>query len=659
MAMPWFIQAKDRVVGPLSEHDLQRLATDGRLRPGHRVAASADGPWLPAGTVPGLAFPAAGDAGGSPRPPAPAVPRPAATATDADAGMERRVFFWIAVAGGLVVAGLAVDSLVRLTSREKAQPAAAPAIAVATSADPAAAPAAAGSAADTPAATEPDPAATGDAGPEDAGTAGSRVLSTLTDGPNTFVVPGAGPGTCVIASGRVHDLGTATVRGEWPVLFMIGAEGSFSHDGMYFVKDKTKLGSDVVVHIFALPDGERIHEIRLAARHEKLVGFLCDNQHRLISVTASDKTSRVRIHGLADGKLIREFGTVGKVAERRVMIDATGGLIALVSNSAARIYDTEAATAIRNLAAPRGKADREGPFANILALAFSTDGQELAAVCSRLGDRLDRLVVWDSTGAVTEEHRLPAMLRYTFTLKPRQLQFAPDGSAWLLNNRYLFDRRLGTITASFQDLGAYHAGERAFLDADHVLAVKPGAIVALPIPRDLIRIAAEAPASGVEAVLKRGDGVTIEVVVDAVRFADPAEVAASWRTVVRNCLVKEGFRVDSSAPVEFRLHYAEEEGRRLQVTTGLLGLDKPTGQTVSETVCRWTATLRHVPTNRVFWSRRLQRGNPYEVLSREITDQSTRATTFAKILGTLDEVTLPTFVPADPEFPRLPVVARP
>lgn len=140
MAMPWFIQAKDRVVGPLAEPDLQRLATDGRLRPAHRVAASADGPWLPAGTVPGLTFPAADEPGGAPRPPAPAAPRPAAATADADAGMERRVFFWIAIAGGLVVAGLAVDSLVRLTSREEAPPAMAPPGAVATATDAVAAP---------------------------------------------------------------------------------------------------------------------------------------------------------------------------------------------------------------------------------------------------------------------------------------------------------------------------------------------------------------------------------------------------------------------------------------------------------------------------------------------------------------------------------------
>lgn len=644
MAMPWFIQAKDRVVGPLSEHDLQRLATDGRLRPVHRVAASADGPWLPAGTVPGLAFPAAGDAGGSPRPPAPTVPRPAAATADADAGVQRTVFFWIAVAGGLVVAGLAVDSLVRLTSREKAPPAMAPPGAVATATDAVAAPATTGSA--------PDASPTA----PDAGGADVRPLVALRYPTASIEFPGVGVATCLVSDGHVHDVATWVDHGRWSDKGRYSGDRVYSHDGMYLAQASWANLEQVVLKIFTLPSSEQTHELRFGRSLDRLLGLFCDNQHRVITVTRGIRVTQVRIHGLADGELLREFSPSDDVNYDRAAIDAPGRRLALAAASTLRIYDTEAATAGVRLAVPPGQSRKADPFSQLKALAFSPDGTELAGVIDG-GDGSIQLVVWDAAGPVVETHPLPASVRMQGLNKSRHLQYTPDGSGWLVHHRFLYDRRLKATTWIIEDLLSSF-GDRAFLDADRVLGktTTNGSLVSVGIPRERIRAAVEARASGQNALLKPGDAVRIDITVGTVLFADPTETAARLRASVAKGLTRCGLVVEADGPLALSLDYAEAAGRRINEKTGVFGA--PTGRTVVETVGRWTCSLRHLPTDRTVWREEAKQGNPVVVRGTEVNEQTARAATFELILGDLEELSFPDFVPADPETPVLPIVTR-
>jgi hypothetical protein len=470
-----------------------------------------------------------------------------------------------------------------------------------------------------------------------------------------------GAAACVITTGgHVHDPVTGQTRGRWNQTAVGFSSGTYSPDGTYFVKQETRQGFESVLTVFALPASEKLHDIRLEGPSEKLVAVLCDSRQRLISVTASDKTSRVRIHGLADGKLIQEFSTLGRVAEHHgATIDASGELLALATATSVRVYDTTAAKAVRQFAAPRGEAPFGGPFSELKGLVFSADGTEVAGVVGGI-TRWPELIVWDASGSIKEAHELPPSVSFVGYAEPRTVQFSPDGSACLLANKLLFDRRAKTVTWVIADSISAGIGHRAFLDDDRVLALGSGRadtdLVSIAIPHARIRAALEAAASGQDALLKAGDPVRINVNVGDVRFADSNAVAKVLRLLMAKRLAQHGLQVAEDAPVGLQLTYSERPGRQLQVLRDPI---TATGQTVSETLCTWKATLRHLPSNRVLAHQFGERAASGLTFAAQVSDQSLRDETYENCLRDLDRVSFPDFVPADPDTPVLPIVTRP
>src|SRR5262249_53666981 len=142
----------------------------------------------------------------------------------------------------------------------------------------------------------------------------------------------------------------------------------------------------------------------------------------------------------------------------------------------------------------------------------------------------------------------------------------PDRAGWLLNGHVLFSRAAGRIVWVLRTRAPW-VDTVALLDKGQLLApVREGEqeyLVNIPVPWSEIEAALKAMAA--PAPLRRGQPVSVQVDMGALRLADPAQIQAEIGQALTDRFAADGIRVADNQPTVVYARYQEADGQTLRV----------------------------------------------------------------------------------------------
>ncbi len=293
----------------------------------------------------------------------------------------------------------------------------------------------------------------------------------------------------------------------------------------------------------------------------------------------------------------------------------------------------------------------------IHSLAFSPDTSELACL-ARGKDASLYLLVWGADGKISLQHHLGLQIGAAYMDGP-EVVWAPDGQGWLLHGNYLFDRQLQAVTWICNDPPSHNFPQR-FLDDEHLLTTRGDfqefQLVSVKIPRKEIAAVAASLTSGQPALLKPGDAVALQIQLGQLRYSAPDTVTRELTDAVTKRLTAGGLTVGLAGAVTLTIKYSEVPGETLRVVEqpGGFGERYDTGQRVNATVGRLEASMSPAGGSPI-WETSAEHGSPYSIDAVVIDDAKVRDAMFQGIQYMLSSMSLPYFVPADPNAVRLPI----
>jgi hypothetical protein len=287
---------------------------------------------------------------------------------------------------------------------------------------------------------------------------------------------------------------------------------------------------------------------------------------------------------------------------------------------------------------------------------FSPDNAELAGLFAGGGFRL---VVWDLTGKIKEDHALGLRIGGAYN-EGEAIEWCPDGKGWLLHGNYYFDRGLKSIGWVMTPPPG-HAYHRRWLDEGRVLATQGDfqnrQLVSVRVPREQIDAAVGSLESGQPALLRPGHQISLNVEVGNTRFSDRNRVGSALRELLTKRFTEGGIIVAPAQQTVLHVKYSEAAGEQLRVMERGRGPRlRDTGQRVQETVLVLEARMLAAGASKPIWETNVRRGNPRIVRSKTVSDAEVRKATFRLLEYLLSSSPIPFYIPADPNAPRLPLL---
>jgi hypothetical protein len=294
-------------------------------------------------------------------------------------------------------------------------------------------------------------------------------------------------------------------------------------------------------------------------------------------------------------------------------------------------------------------------------LRFSPDGSELAAIA----EHGNRLLCWNSQAKLTVNHKLEGMSSWSgsFGFHGSQIDWAPNGKAWLLAGRLLIDREslrpLWVLKA-----GWIHSARARFLDSDHIVATMGDSshqrLTSLPIPWAKLNASLAALNSSTPAYLRPGQSISVQVKLGEVRHGDPETTKTELGKVALEKMKQLGVSVGSSQPLILLVYYTEKAGETVAVYERRNRFDfrgTDTGQRVEDTKASIQISLWESGAKQPLWKGKLQAGSASSYKD-DINEQTVRDSTFKNASNQLRGIMFPYFMPKDPNLVSLPAVTE-
>lgn len=432
-----------------------------------------------------------------------------------------------------------------------------------------------------------------------------------------------------------------------------------SPDGKYIAVRLAVGGRSSSVEIYSVAKGRRVQTLEPKPRPDDVLAFDFAAPGQFL-VVASLQPSGKSLHffDIATGIPVQSQSVPESLQEGSLAFSPTRKYFAYATDKAVTVHETASGRAVGVLPAP-------GPVA--YALAFSPNGKELAGLFP--SGRAGRLVVWDLTnGSITIDHRIPGAPSFRVAdvayVNGSKIDWLPDGNAWLIDGHALVDRETGQWLWSFTgptgtgvvksnslDLGL------RLVDNDHALAIVQNKDVRLrleviTLPWAAIDASLKALKSGAPALLKPGAMVSVKCRVGDVRGSTAKAVEAEIVRAVSEGLAGQGLKVADGQPVVLHVRHTEEAGSPYRASSG----EK---KTFTSTKFSCEVVLTVGDSERSIWTDRWTTNgvgylmtNPGEQLSDDVLRQRG----FDSYLRDLEELVLPSFIPApgDSELSMLP-----
>lgn len=482
----------------------------------------------------------------------------------------------------------------------------------------------------------------------------ARRLARIDDYNATVVFSSVTPQFALIGQ-EVHDLDAGKVTGRIGVKLSSSLEKlALSPDGKYLARQASP-DNLFEIEIHDTNSGELVHSLKYSSKPFQRIEFLQFTRYgRLIAAVWEGSGSRLLIWDVTKPQPLRDF-PMSRIDGNKVAVSEDGRILAAVLEQRLEIHDLAQGERLTVLDPPPH--DKPfNPMMFVTGLAFSRDGGELAGMFSLEGFRF---VVWKTNGEIVVDKPLGLQIGGAYN-NGRAIEWAPNGSGWLLHGNFYFDRQLDMLAWILEPPVQHNYHHPWFSEQEVVASVgdfQNRSLVAVPFPREILEQSRGALRSDAEAWLRPGDGVSLDIRVGATRFADSSSVTEALREALTKRLTAGGLVVGDGHPVRLQVQYAESQGSELHVVEGGPGpLGRPTGQRVQETVVEVKATMTRTGKADPIWKTELRRGNPHIVRSETVDDQSVRSATFRGIEYTLNSMSIPTFVPAGGDVAELPVI---
>lgn len=473
------------------------------------------------------------------------------------------------------------------------------------------------------------------------------------------IVHAGGTSPFVAVGGKVLDLRTgqqihAFDRGKKLPLQHL----ALSHDGAMFAREQIENNVNFV-EVVDCATGQVTQSLRYTANPFKRVKTLLFTPHNnLVALVDHDtRGARALVYRAAEGRMLKDIPFPDSIDGEKVAFSDDGRLLAAVQNGAVEIHDLVTGEVVTRFDAP----PVDKPFNSLIflrSLRFSPAGNELAAFVNVDGFRL---VIWDLKRGLVVNRALGLQIGGAYNRGPG-IEWAPDGTGWLLHGKYYYDRELHAVAWILQT-PVQHNYHYRWLDSTHMVATQGDfqnrELVAVRVPRETIAAAAKEVAAAIAAgnagpPLKPGDPVQLEIVVKNTRFAAPQQVADALRDTLVKRLEYGSLVAADQGAIQLSVSYAEEQGSELRVTEGRGPRGRDTGQRVQETVVVLDAKLTR--DGKTIWERSLKKGNPHFIRSEVVNDEAVRKATFDMLEYVLSSMAIPYFVPSDPRGTSLPMI---
>lgn len=293
-------------------------------------------------------------------------------------------------------------------------------------------------------------------------------------------------------------------------------------------------------------------------------------------------------------------------------------------------------------------------------MRFSPDGTRLAILGSSSSETFVSVVDL-ATGKSTRSGSIPGTLVYavpafSYSNSPA-VQWLDNGQGWLVYGNVILDaaskRPVWKVLTEPNEYNLEN-GRARFAAGDAVWSVdgtdSSGVLNRIEIPWAMIRERL-AKLGDDSNLVKSGAGVSLQVEVKAVRFAEAATVKQELEQALMRKLTSMGLKPGDGQPLVMRVEYSEAAGYPLEF--GGLGGQGPK-KTVEATKSQLDLKLTDAGGQTAFWSHS-QQNNPRSIFMRgEPTPETVRKESFDTVLSTLRGVSLPDYVSANPAD-QLPV----
>ncbi len=470
------------------------------------------------------------------------------------------------------------------------------------------------------------------------------------------ILLGSGPCKFAAIGTKVFDLAQGNKIGDIVATAKPSLEDSaLSPDGQYYARE-TNEDNVYYIEVTDCQAGKRLPDLRYTKDRFQRVDFLQFTKHNyLVAVVADSSGSRLLVYRPTDGKILREK-SVSRIDASKVAITDNGKYCAIATSDSVEILDLAKGEAVSRLEKP--PVDKPlNLFIFVCSLAFSPDSTEIAGLISVDGFRF---VVWDSKGAIIEDHKLALQIGGAYN-NGAGIEWAPDGQGWLLHGNYYFDRQLKAVAWILKP-PVQHNYHHRWLDNEHIVASQGDFqnrdLVSVAVPRADIARTAQALAAGADALLKPGDSISVNVQMGKTRFAGVQQVQQTLFETVSKRLQAGGLSVAPGQPVTLNLYYSEKQGKELRVVQGPGVFGRDTGQRVQETVVNVQAKMVRQGIDKPIWEKSIDYGNPHHIRSATVNDAAVRQATARLVEYVLSSMSIPYFVPADPQAMRLPVIKQ-
>lgn len=405
------------------------------------------------------------------------------------------------------------------------------------------------------------------------------------------------------------------------------------------------------ITLLATNTGKEVHQIKVPqgdgrfgteVKHLEFIG-----PRTLLTICSRSIEDFVFIYDIVTAKVTGQF-EVADYDERRTTCSPDGKHLVTGDLGKASIYEIAKGREVARLVEPPKVDNKSFLFAG--PLVFSPDGSEIAAL---LGNHL---ICWDLRGAIVYNQPCGQELPGN-----ESLTWIPDGSGWLVRNRFLMLRE--PKLAVWEIRGA--DGCR-FLDRDR-LAILRGTsddceILLMPLPWEHLDKAVAALQSGTPGLINPGDTVTLNIQVSAVRFATPGEVEKQLKETFTEFCAASGIRVAEGSKLVLQIEYSEASGETREVAEDRFprrrpfGQTRPSGQSVQDTTCQIHARLTLEGEPAPLWKYDYDSGRSYTI-SGDVSSQNLRNQVFTFMTIRLKKKTIPYFIPKEPGLPSLPLIS--
>jgi hypothetical protein len=492
----------------------------------------------------------------------------------------------------------------------------------------------------------------------------------------TFGPPGC---PAVLAGRQIWDGVKSTVRAELQGECVAGGMAAFSPDGAWVaVADKTPNIENTSVAVYeaktgklrftAPGDAKRFVDVLVLSNDRLFLGNRLDADllvwnlqtgQQEKSVKLPDRTPPGKTAFTPDGKYMAMA-----VHDRMLVVQTDTGRIAatmappkaadgLGTPLPARPAPKRTVGRVRPNSAPRvDSTDAIFVYAWLQALSFSPDSKELAGISTH---PKPRLMCWNSSGKLVFDEPFFDDGRPFWE---NSLQWFPDRNAWLIAGD-VFDRESKHIVLSvkmpFGTRFTLHV-----LDQDRLLGRMPDSLSQIKVYQvpwrqigESLKLMNEKGA----ALLSPAEPVGINIALGELR-GSREETASALRQALAIRLARDGLRLGDEGRAFFRLKFSEKAGDSLPIYERQSPFDRrgaDTGRRATEAKGSLVIELIVPGQAEPIWRDTVSAISATS-FSGEITDDTVRTSMIGNMARTLQQVSIPYFIPKDERMLALPLV---